>query len=235
MEVGERSDIFSDAHPADDILAHGGLPSPSRHALIRVELRRQLVVGFSGRENVSTSSVVACSNVRLIVPGSVTLPLVRNTLTFPNGHTIDAMRSVAGDVRRLSATIATQAKQSRDTGTNDWVDVTAPGNVLLNGELIGGAVRWQRLSYGIYGRSGTLIASGEGSPQLSPVALHGARGSDRLRALPVPDQHHSGENAGRRAPECGASFTRSSPQHCAAEQHSSRRLKRHFSCIIGSM
>ena len=40
-----------------------------------------------------------------------------NTLTIANGHTIDAMRFVAGDFARLSAVVATQAKQRLDTGT----------------------------------------------------------------------------------------------------------------------
>ena len=53
-----------------------------------------------------------------------------NTLTIANGHTVDAMRFVAGDFGRLSAVVATQAKQWLDTGTNTWLDVTSPDNVL---------------------------------------------------------------------------------------------------------
>jgi predicted dehydrogenase len=41
-----------------------------------------------------------------------------NTLTIANGHTIDAMRFVAGDFGQLSAVVATQAKQWLDTGAN---------------------------------------------------------------------------------------------------------------------
>ena len=40
-----------------------------------------------------------------------------NTLTIANGHTVDAMRFVAGDFVRLSAVVATQAKQWLDTGS----------------------------------------------------------------------------------------------------------------------
>ena len=40
-----------------------------------------------------------------------------NTLTIANGHTVDAMRFVTGDFRRLSAVVATQAKQWLDTGS----------------------------------------------------------------------------------------------------------------------
>jgi predicted dehydrogenase len=49
-----------------------------------------------------------------------------NTLTIANGHTVDAMRFVAGNFSRLSAVVATQAKQWLDTGTNTWLDVTSP-------------------------------------------------------------------------------------------------------------
>jgi len=81
-----------------------------------------------------------------------------NTLTIANGHAVDAMRFVAGDFARLSAVVATQAKQWLDTGTNTWLDVTSPDNVLLSGRLVSGAVasvphrrhsvRRQRLSHG---------------------------------------------------------------------------------------
>ena len=63
-----------------------------------------------------------------------------NTLTIANGHTVDAMRFVAGDFARLSAVVATQAKQWLDTGTNTLLDVTSPDNVLLSGRLANGAV-----------------------------------------------------------------------------------------------
>ncbi|MEI7713983.1 MAG: Gfo/Idh/MocA family oxidoreductase, partial [Rhodospirillales bacterium] len=39
-----------------------------------------------------------------------------NTLTIANGHTIDAMRFVVGDIASLSAIVTTQARQWLDTG-----------------------------------------------------------------------------------------------------------------------
>jgi len=124
------------------------------------------------------------------------IALGAHTLTIANGHTIDAMRFVVGEPARLSAVIATQAKQWRDTGASEWVDVTAPDNVALQGELANGAVFSSYVAsipfagsgyrMEVYGRTGTLIASGEDSPQLSPVVLQGAQGSDKLEALSVP-------------------------------------------------
>jgi predicted dehydrogenase len=119
-----------------------------------------------------------------------------NTLTIATGHTVDAMRFVAGDFGRLSAVVATQAKQWLDTGTGAMLDVTSPDNVLLSGRLASGAVASVHVGaipfagsgyrMEIYGRDGTLVASGQDSPQLSQVVLHGAKGGDTLTAMPVP-------------------------------------------------
>jgi predicted dehydrogenase len=121
-----------------------------------------------------------------------------NTLTIANGHTVDAMRYVTGDFSRLSAVVATQARQWLDTGTNTWLDVTSPDNVLLSGRLASGvivsahvgAIPFAGSGYRmeIYGRDGTLVATGEESPQLGEISLHGAKGSNTLALLPVPER-----------------------------------------------
>jgi predicted dehydrogenase len=121
-----------------------------------------------------------------------------NTLTIANGHTVDAMRFVAGDFSRLSAVVATQAKQWLDTGSNTWLDVTSPDNILVSGGLANGAVASVHIGaipyagsgyrMEIYGREGTLVASGEDSPQLSAVSLHGAQRGNSLAPIPVPER-----------------------------------------------
>ena len=121
-----------------------------------------------------------------------------NTLTIANGHTVDAMRFVAGDFARLSAVVATQAKQWLDTGANTWLDVTSPDNVLLSGRLASGAVASVHIGaipyagsgyrMEIYGRDGTLVAAGEDSPQLGQVFLHSATGGDALAPIAVPQR-----------------------------------------------
>ena len=108
------------------------------------------------------------------------------------------MRFVAGDFSRLSAVVATQAKQWLDTGTGTLLDVTAPDNVLLSGRLANGAVASVHVGaipfagsgyrMEIYGREGTLVASGEDSPQLGEVLLHAAKRDDKLAPLPVPER-----------------------------------------------
>src|SRR5215469_10804793 len=109
-----------------------------------------------------------------------------NTLTIATGHTVDAMRFVAGDFGRLSAVVATQARQWRDTGTNTLLDVTSPDNALICSRLTGGAVASVHVGaipfagggyrMEIYGRGGRLVATGKDSPQLSEVFLQGAKG-----------------------------------------------------------
>src|SRR6185437_15508795 len=121
-----------------------------------------------------------------------------NTLTIANGHTVDAMRFVAGDFSRLSAVVATQAKQWLDTGTQTWLDVTSPDNVLISGRLANGAVASAHIAalpfagsgyrMEIYGREGTLVANGEDSPQLGEVFLHGAQRGNTLAPSPVPER-----------------------------------------------
>jgi predicted dehydrogenase len=76
------------------------------------------------------------------------------------------------------------------------LDVTSPDHVLVSGRLASGAVASVHVGnipfagsgyrMEIYGREGTLVASGEDSPQLSEVFLHGAKGGNTLAAMPVP-------------------------------------------------
>jgi len=163
-------------------------------------MKEQVEAGFVGD--------IMAVHVSMIRDGVLTRPSHRtwqrdaalgaNTLTIANGHTIDAMRFVTGDFARLSAVVATQAKQWLDTGTNTWLDVTAPDNIMISGRLKNGAVMSSHVGavpfagsgyrMEIYGREGTLVASGEDSPQLSEVVLHGAKGNDTLAPMPVPQR-----------------------------------------------
>jgi predicted dehydrogenase len=163
-----------------------------------VHMREQLAAGFVGE--------MLAVHVSLMRDGVLSRPSHRtwqrdvelgaHTLTIAAGHTVDAMRFVTGNFSRLSAVVATQAKQWLDTGTSRLLDVTAPDNVLLSGRLASGAVASVHVGaipfagsgyrMEIYGREGTLVVAGEESPQLGEVVLHGAKGDDKLAAMPVP-------------------------------------------------
>ena len=122
-----------------------------------------------------------------------------NTLTIANGHTIDALRFVAGNFAQVSCVVGTQVKQWFETDTRKLLDVTAPDNILVSGCLTGGAVAsvhvgsipWAGCGYmmEIYGREGTLVAKGEDSPQLSEVRVYGAQKGNTLSELPVPAKY----------------------------------------------
>jgi predicted dehydrogenase len=161
-------------------------------------MKEQVEAGFVGQ--------VMAIHVSLLREGVLSRPSNRtwqrdaelgaNTLTIANGHTVDAMRFVAGDLSRLSAVVATRAKQWLDIGTGTLLDVTAPDNVLLSGWLSNGAVASVHIGaipfagsgyrMEIYGREGTLVAMGEDSPQLSEVFVRGAKGGNTLAPMPVP-------------------------------------------------
>ncbi len=152
--------------------------------------------------------IVSCS-MTLIRGGVLSRPSGRtwqrdvelgaNTLTIATGHSIDAMRFVAGEFAEVSAVVSTQCEQWYETDTDQYLDVSSPDNILINGRLENGAVvsahvasiPWAGSGYRleVYGKEGTLIASSEDSPQLGPVRLQGAEGSDSLEDLAILDQH----------------------------------------------
>jgi predicted dehydrogenase len=122
------------------------------------------------------------------------------TLTIPFGHTVDAFRYVVGDFSQVSALVCTQATHWLETDTQQLLEVTAPDNVLVNGRLANGGVAsihvaanpWAGSGYRmeIYGRQGTLIASGPNSPQLVAVRLQGAKAGDNtLHDMAMPAKY----------------------------------------------
>jgi predicted dehydrogenase len=183
---------------ANGLVSAVGLQARVNPALMH--MKELVTAGFVGE--------VMAVHVSLMREGVLTRPSHRtwqrdaalgaNTLTIANGHTVDAMRFVVGDFGRLSAVVATQAKQWLDTGTNTLLDVTSPDNVLLSGRLANGAVVSVHIGaipfagsgyrMEIYGREGTVVATGEDSPQLSEVSLHEAKRGNTLAPMPVPER-----------------------------------------------
>src|SRR3981081_759829 len=94
-------------------------------------MKEQVAAGFVGD--------IMAVHVSMIRDGVLTRPSHRtwqrdaelgaNPLTIANGHTIDAMRFVTGDFARLSAVVATQAKQWLDTRTDTQRGQTAPRHI----------------------------------------------------------------------------------------------------------
>ncbi len=121
------------------------------------------------------------------------------TLTIATGHSIDALRFVAGDFSHVASVVTTQAPQWLETDTQRLLDVTAPDNILVSGRLVNGAVAsvhvasipWAGSGYRmeIYGREGTLVATSADSPQLGEVRVQGAKADAPLADLKIPERY----------------------------------------------
>jgi predicted dehydrogenase len=122
-----------------------------------------------------------------------------NTLTIANGHVIDALRFVTGNFTRVACMVTTQARQWYETDTEQMVEVTSPDNVRVSGQLESGAsasvhvaaVPWAGSGFRmeIYGRAGTLVATGSVSSQRGEMLrVQGARGSHELSDLDIPER-----------------------------------------------
>jgi predicted dehydrogenase len=120
-----------------------------------------------------------------------------NTLTIAAGHTLDAMCFVVGEFEEVSARLATTITEWHNPDTGQSVKVDSPDWISVSGRLEGGAQAsclvatvpsnpgGTRLE--IYGSQGTLVLSG-GSFHGGPTRLQGARGSESLAPMEVPDR-----------------------------------------------
>ncbi len=196
--TGEAEELAALAR-AQGVRAVVGLQARAAPAVL--QLKQLVEQGYVGE-------IMSCS-MTLIRGGVLARPSGRTwqrddalgatTLTIATGHSVDALRFVAGEFAEVSAIVSTQCPQWHETDTGEYLDVTAPDNILINGRLAGGGVvsahvasiPWAGSGYRleVYGREGTLIADSEDSPQLGPVRIQGAQGGDDLEELAVSEQH----------------------------------------------
>jgi predicted dehydrogenase len=174
-----------------------GLQSRVSPALLYI--KEQIEAGYVGE-------VLSC-NVTTMRDGTSERPSSRtwqrdaslgaNTLTIANGHVIDALRFVAGNFTRVACMVTTQVREWYETDTENLVEVTSPDNVRVSGQLESGAaasvhvgaVPWAGSGFRmeIYGREGTLVATGSVSSQRGEMLrVQGARGSHQLQDLEIP-------------------------------------------------
>jgi predicted dehydrogenase len=164
-------------------------------------MKEQIEAGYVGE--VLSCHATAMRDGALARPSSRTwqrdASLGANTLTIATGHVIDALRFVAGNFARVACLVTTQVRHWYETYTQQRVEVTAPDNVLVSGQLTSGAVAsvhaaavpWAGSGYRmeIYGREGTLVTTGSVSSQRGEMLrLLGARGSHELCELSIPER-----------------------------------------------
>lgn len=119
-------------------------------------------------------------------------------LTIIGGHTLAYIAYCFGALAEVSARVATRVKMLRMADTGETVEAEAADNVLINGVLTNGALLSYQLSavpfhadgwrMAVYGSMGTIIATTQGLPQITPITLVGAQGDDPLVELPVPER-----------------------------------------------
>lgn len=132
-------------------------------------------------------------------------------LTIPFAHTLDAVASVLGEPRDLTATLATRRTVAHDAESGGSLPMNAPDQVAVTGRLGGGPVadpeggaleggpvasfhyrggmnRGTNFRWEINGTEGDLVVTAPfGHLQMVPITVHGARGDDtELAELPVP-------------------------------------------------
>ena len=114
------------------------------------------------------------------------------------GHTLDHIAYCFGSLTEISANVTTRVKQLRMADTGEMVDAEAADHILLNGVFSNGALLSYQITavpyhadgwrMAVYGSKGTIIATTQGLPQITPVTIVGAQGSEPLSELPVPER-----------------------------------------------
>ena len=123
-----------------------------------------------------------------------------HVLSIPAGHTLDVISYCISDFVEINGQVTTQLTKRTVAGTTTELTVTSPDHVSVTGTLANGAVVsahiaraiWHGTGWSleVYGTEGTLVASSESLPQLSPIIhLNGARHDEKtLHAIDTPNR-----------------------------------------------
>src|SRR3954453_18937557 len=150
--------------------------------------------------------VLSTTMVGLSVPGDVVAQANAymleemngaNVLTIAVGHTLDLLNHVLGEFADLSAVLDLRRPVITIEETGEQIVKTAPDQVALIGTLMSGATASVHVREAVAGGTGFLweingadgtlrITADEAQPQIFPLTVAGARGSDQLTELAVP-------------------------------------------------
>lgn len=119
-------------------------------------------------------------------------------LSIVFGHLVDSFAHIVGEPAELTATTATRRRTVPHTETGQQVTATAEDQIAMTATLASGAVASLHLRganahgapllWEIHGTEGDLHVSGTGATLSNPLSIRGARGSDELAELPVPEK-----------------------------------------------
>jgi predicted dehydrogenase len=121
-----------------------------------------------------------------------------SSFTIGFGHCIDALEYSVSPFKDVSGIVSTQIPKWLNTDTGAMVDVTAIDTIAITGTLENGAVASAYVGSApqhgtgfrmeIIGREGTLVATGSGGPNTSPLRLQGGRaGSDKMEDIEITE------------------------------------------------
>ncbi|MGH8633695.1 MAG: Gfo/Idh/MocA family protein [Burkholderiales bacterium] len=123
-----------------------------------------------------------------------------NPLTITFGHAIDAVLMVVGELTEVSALVTTRVPKWFETDTKQYVDTTAPDNIMIQGRLDNGAAISANVGvqpyhgtgyrFEIYGKDGTLamIGGGEAGQEANRKIVGGKKDDKELKELHVPER-----------------------------------------------
>lgn len=126
-------------------------------------------------------------------------------LTIPLGHTLAALRDVLGDITELSSRLVHRRVQVRALDTGEWLPMSSPDQVLINGVLASGApisIHYRGgaprggvgFEWYIQGTDGDIrVTAASGHTQVVQLSLEGARAEERtLHPLAIPTGSQAG-------------------------------------------
>ena len=172
----------------------------ARAAPVFVQMRELVEEGFVGEVLTATmhSSLQGAGARREAFAWAADADQGATTLTIAAGHALDALTFVLGEFRSVTAQVATLVRTAEVIDTGRTITVTAPDNVLVTGELEGGAVvaadiksvpvHGAGFRFDVHGTDGTLSVTSTGMAQIGDLVLRGARrGDEAVAPLPVPE------------------------------------------------
>lgn len=127
--------------------------------------------------------------------------IIKTMLSIPLGHAAEALCYSLGEIRELSATMATRRKTYTIAGTGETKQRNAADQVAVTGLLEGGAAfsihyrggssRGTNLLWEINGTEGDLqLTAAGGLAEIFEMTVKGGKGKQSsLEVLPVPEQY----------------------------------------------